>query len=157
MASRVKRLEAEVASWPEVLVVPHQFAAREFRFHKAEIGHVHLWGDVDIPFPRAVHDVLLAEGRAQRHRWLPDSGWITYHINNDADLEGAVWLMRLSRLRYALKTAADAERLLEEEAARLKLSPELTALVAQFVRRKRDAMEKPRSFCDPCGTAEAMP
>lgn len=137
MGSLAKRLEAEVAGWPHVSVAPHQFAAREFRFEKAETGHVHLWGDVDIPFPRAVHGVLLAEGRAQRHRWLPDSGWVTFHLHDDADAERAIWLMRLSYLRYALKAAADAERVLREETERLQLSAKLTALMGQFLPRKR--------------------
>lgn len=135
MGSLAKKLEAEVASWPHVSVAPHQFAAREFRFEKAEIGHVHFWGDVDIPFPRTVHDLLLAEGRAQRHRWLPDSGWVTFHLRNEADVERAIWLMRLSYLRYALKTADNAARMLDEEAQRLQLNRELTALMRQFLPR----------------------
>jgi hypothetical protein len=136
MGALAKKLEAEVAGWPHVSVAPHQFAAKEFRFHKAEIGHVHFWGDVDIPFPRTLHDLLLAEGRAQRHRWLPDSGWVTFHLHDEADVERAVWLMRLSYLRYALKAAVDAERVLAEETARLQLSPTLAALMNQFVPRK---------------------
>jgi Luciferase len=136
MGSRVKMLETEVTGWPRVTVGPHQFGAREFRFDKAEIGHVHFWGDVDIPFTRAVRDLLLADGHAQRHRWLPDSGWITHHIHNDADLQHAVWLMRLSYLRYALKSSSDAEGLLQEEAERLELEPQLKALMAQFLPRQ---------------------
>lgn len=121
MASLAKMLEAEVAAWPNVTVHPHQFIAREFRFNQAEIGHVHFWGDVDIPFPRALHDMLLAEGRAQRHRWLPNSGWITYHLHNRSDLADARWLMQLSYLRYALKAAPDPGSLLHEEAERMRL------------------------------------
>lgn len=135
MGSLAGKLEAEVASWPHVSVVPHQFAAKEFRIHKAEIGHVHFWGDVDIPFPRAVHDVLLAEGRAQRHRWLPNSGWVTFHLRNDADVGHAIWLLRLSHLRYQLKSAADPERVLAQQAERLQLSPALASRMAQFVPR----------------------
>jgi hypothetical protein len=130
-----------VAGWPHVSVAPHQFAAKEFRFEKAEIGHVHLWGDVDIPFPRAVHDVLLAEGRAQRHRWLPNSGWVTFHLHRGGDVERAIWLMRLSYLRYALKAAPDAERVLAEEAVRLHLSPALAPLMAQFLPRKSSGLK----------------
>lgn len=138
MRSLTKKLESEVSAWPQVIVAPHQFAAREFRFGNAEIGHVHLWGDVDIPFPLAVHDVLLAEGRAQRHRWLPNSGWVTYQIHNRSDLERATWLLRLSYLRYALKNASDPEKMLHEETVRLKLQPPLGSLMAKFVSRKAE-------------------
>ena len=132
MASLAKKLEAEVAAWPNVTVRPHQVIAREFRFNKAEIGHVHFWGDVDIPFTPALHDLLLAQGRAERHRWLPDSGWVTYHLHNESNLSEAAWLMRLSYLRYALKAAPDPEGLLRDESERMGLSPEFQNLMAQF-------------------------
>jgi hypothetical protein len=42
--------------------------------------------------------------------------------------------MRLSYLRYALKTAADPRRLLEEESEELDLSPQFKLLLEPFVR-----------------------
>src|SRR5260370_33948497 len=59
MASRVSTFIQIVSAWPHISVHPHQFEAQEFCFDKAEVGHVHLWGTVDIPFPRAIRDVLL--------------------------------------------------------------------------------------------------
>src|SRR5438128_4834045 len=58
---QLKKLEDTVSSWPQISVHPHRFAAREFRFGNAEVGHVHTGGIVDIPFPRPVRDALLAE------------------------------------------------------------------------------------------------
>jgi len=133
MGSLAKRLEAEVARWPHVSVVPHQFAAREFRFQKAEIGHIHSWGDVDIPFTRVIRDVLVAEGLAQRHRWVPESGWTTFHMNDEADISRAIWLMRLSYLRYTLKGGSTSFELFQEEAAQMHLDHRLIALLAQFL------------------------
>lgn len=68
---------------------PHRFAAREYRFGRAEVGHVHFWGDVDIPFPRPIHDFLLAHNLAEQHRWVPNSGWTTFRIRGDRDVEHA--------------------------------------------------------------------
>ena len=62
----LSRLEDEVSAWPNVSVHPHRFGGKEFRFGKAEIGHVHRDGTVDIPFPRAVRDALLEEGSGRR-------------------------------------------------------------------------------------------
>jgi hypothetical protein len=59
------KLKQEVSSWLGISVHPHRFAAQEYRFGKAEVGRVHLWGDVDIPFPRPVHDFLLALNLAE--------------------------------------------------------------------------------------------
>jgi Luciferase len=133
VGSLVKSLESEVANWPNVTVGPHQFGAREFRFRKGEVGHVHFWGDVDIPFPRAIRDVLVANGLARRHRWLPDSGWITFHLGGAGDMERACWLLRLSYLRYALKAESDPEGFLRQEAERMQLDEKLLTLLARFV------------------------
>jgi hypothetical protein len=90
------KLKQEVSSWPGISAHPHRFAAQEYRFGKAEVGHVHFCGDVDIPFPRPVHDFLLGHNLAEQHRWVPDSGWTTFRIRGDKDIEHAIWLMRLS-------------------------------------------------------------
>ena len=129
----LKKLEEEVAGWPHISVHPHRFAGREFRFLSAELGHVHTGGIVDIPFPRSIHDALLAVGLAQEHRWVPNSGWITFRIRSEKDLKHALWLMRLSYLRYALKRAADPRELFEQESKQLCLSPQFKSLLEPFV------------------------
>src|SRR5437016_3668322 len=93
---QLKKLEDTVSSWPQISVHPHRFAAREFRFGNAEVGHVHSGGIVDIPFPRPIRDALLAEGLAEEHQWVPNSGWVTFRVRSDKDLQDAIWLMRLA-------------------------------------------------------------
>ena len=88
----LKKLEDEVSTWSNISVHPHRFGGREFRCGTAEVGHVHTGGVVDIPFPRSVHDALLAGGLAEEHRWVPNSGWITFHVRSDEDLKHAQWL-----------------------------------------------------------------
>ena len=140
MAPRVSTFIQIVSAWQHISVHPHQFEAEEFCFDKAEVGHVHLWGTVDIPFPRAIRDVLLEEHLAEKHRWVPDSGWITFRIRNDKDLEHALWLMRLSYLRYALKSDSNPLALFEQQIEKLHLNPKLATLLAQFMpARTRDA------------------
>ena len=127
------KLKQEVSSWPGISVLPHRFAAWEYRFGKAEVGHVHFWGDLDIPFPRPVHDFLIEHSLANTHRWVPNSGWTTFHIRGDEGVEHAISLMRLSYLRYALKSAPDPVQLLETESERLHLSPDLISLLSRFI------------------------
>jgi hypothetical protein len=133
MKHHLKKLEEEVSLWSNVSVHPHRFGGTEFRFGSAEIGHVHIGGIVDIPFPRSVHDVLLAEGLAEEHHWVPNSGWITFRIRSEPDVKHALWLMRLSYLRYAFKTAADPQRLFEQESEKLHLSDHFKSLLEPFV------------------------
>ena len=132
----LQRLEAVVSSWPNVSTHPHRFGGKEFRFAAAEVGHIHRGGVVDIPFPRSLRDALLLEDLAKEHRWVPNSGWVTFHVRNDADLNHALWLMRISYIRYALKTASNPAEMLENESADLHLKPQFRSLLAQFLPNK---------------------
>ena len=129
----VEQVEQQVSAWAGVSYHPHRFGGREFRFGNAEIGHVHGNGVVDIPFPRLVRDALLNEGLAEEHRWVPNSGWITYRVRKEIDLQHAVWLMRLSYVRYALKTVADPRDFFEQESEQLRLSPGFKSLLELFI------------------------
>ena len=133
MQDHIKTLEDKVSTWPHVSVHEHRFGGREFLFDKAEVGHVHTGGVVDIPFPRSVRDALLADGLAAEHHWVPNSGWITFQMRRDEDLTHALWLMRLSYLRYALKSATDPQKLFEQESEELHLSPQFKSLLEPFV------------------------
>jgi hypothetical protein len=129
----LKRFEEEVSTWGNISIHPHRFGGREFRFGSAEVGHVPTGGVIDIPFPRSVRDVLLAEGLAGEHRWVPDSGWTTFQVRSEADFNHAVWLLRLSYLRYGVKTAPAPRELLERQSDELRLSPRFRALLEHFL------------------------
>ena len=132
-------LEKVVSSWPQVSTHPHRFGGREFRFGKAEIGHVHTGGIVDIPFPRPIRDALLADDIAEEHHWVPNSGWITFRIRSDEDVKRALWLLRLSYLRYLLKAASDPRHVFDEQAQDLGLSPRYQAMFEPFISKSAAA------------------
>jgi hypothetical protein len=132
----LENFEQVVRSWPDVEVHPHRFGGREFRCGSAEIGHIHRGGILDIPFPPPLHDLLLAGGLAEQHRWVPNSGWVTFRIRNEDDLRHGLWLMRLSYLRYGLKRTSDPEAVLETESAQLQLGSEFKSLLARFIPTK---------------------
>jgi Family of unknown function (DUF5519) len=132
----LKRVEDAVSAWSRISVHPHRFGGREFLFGSAEVGHVHTGGVVDIPFPRSIHDALLSEGLAEEHRWVPNSGWITFRIRTEQDIDHALWLMRLSYLRYALKAATNPCKLFDQESEELHLNPRLKSLLEPFVPKK---------------------
>ncbi len=128
----LNRLEEEVLGWANVSVHLHRFGGKEFRFGKAEIGHVHTNGTVDIPFPRAVRDALLEEGQAAEHRWVPNSGWTTFRIRGEHDICHALELMRISYLRYALRRTSNPRDVLRRESETLHLSPRFVHLLEPF-------------------------
>jgi Family of unknown function (DUF5519) len=132
----LKSLEDEISAWPRISVHSHRFGGREFRFGSAELGHMHNGGVLDVPFPRPLRDALLAEGLAEEHHWVPNSGWISFHVRNGDDFQHAVWLMRLSYLRYALKTAPNPRELLNRQREELQLSPRFSSLFEPFLPAK---------------------
>ena len=136
----LEKLATEISSWPEVSVHPHRFGGREFRFRAAEIGHVHVDGTLDIPFPRTIHDALLEEGLAEEHHWVPRSGWITFHVRTEHDLDRALWLAHLSYGRYLVKTSKDPDQTLAQLSDELRLTSRFRSLLESFLPRSTKAV-----------------
>ena len=90
------KIVKEVSKWSGVVASPHRFGGTEFRLGPRELGHLHGDHQADIAFPMAVRNQLVAEGRAEPHHILPQSGWITFRFRNEADVERAIELFKLS-------------------------------------------------------------
>ena len=90
------QIQAAVSSWPEVERLPHRFGGEEFRVRNHELGHLHGNRLADLPFPRRVRDELVAQGRASAHHVLPESGWISFYIEQQDDVERAIAMFRLN-------------------------------------------------------------
>ena len=102
MSNTSQRIIDTVSSWDGIKPQPHRFGGTEFMFGGVEIGHVHDWGLVDIPFTRRTREALVADGEADLHHILPESGWISFWLRGDQDVAQAI---RLFRLSYAIKRA----------------------------------------------------
>ncbi len=94
MPSIREKIEREVADWPGVEEKPHRFNGVEFRVNGHEIGHLH--GDrlADLPFPVKVREELVGAGKARLHHVMPQTGWVSYPIRGEEDVEGALELFR---------------------------------------------------------------
>jgi len=89
-------IRATVVEWPGIGAHPHRFGGTEYRLGTREIGHVHGDDLLDVPFPKKVRDQVIAEGRAQPHHILPESGWVSFYLRQEADVERAIALLRES-------------------------------------------------------------
>jgi len=96
-------LVEQVSAWPNVSKRDHRFGGTEFRLGTREIGHVHAFGIVDIPFTVKIRDALVRSGNAERHHWLPDSGWTTIRVETHG-MNCALQLLRFSYLRILMKS-----------------------------------------------------
>jgi Luciferase len=105
------RISAVVGSWPEIEVGAHRFGGTEFRLGRRELGHLHGESHADIAFPRRVRDELVAAGRALPHRAIPDSGWVSVPIDDEAGIARALDLFRMAYERaLAAKVRAEGVR-----------------------------------------------
>ena len=106
MTSIRKKIEREVVSWEGVEERPHRFGGVEFRVRGHEIGHLHGERLADLPFPTKMRKELVAEGKARLHHVLPESGWVSFPIRGESDIEG---VLELFRLNYERLTAGKRE------------------------------------------------
>lgn len=107
MTSIRDEIEREVVGWPGVEARPHRFGGVEFRVRGHEIGHLH--GDrlADLPFPRRVREELVEAGKAQVHHVLPQTGWVSYRIKGEEDVEGALDLFRRNYERLTARAGVE--------------------------------------------------
>jgi hypothetical protein len=108
MRDLLQHISEKVCRWPHVTAAPHRFGGTEYRFSQAEIGHLHRDGTLDIPYSMPIRNQLIADGIVEKHHFLPESGWVTFHVTA-TNLEQALWLLRLSYLRYAHRRASNAD------------------------------------------------
>jgi Family of unknown function (DUF5519) len=91
-----KKIAETVAEWAGITQGPHRFGGNEFRVERREVGHVHGDSLVDIPFPKAIRNELVANGAAEQHHVHPESGWVSVYLRESKDVERAVELLRKS-------------------------------------------------------------
>lgn len=96
MTAIADRIVGLVSSWDGVTVHPHRFGGVEFRLGRRELGHLHGDRMADLPFPVRLREQLVAEGRAERHHVLPESGWVTVRIRAGEDVDRVISLFRLN-------------------------------------------------------------
>ena|SRR5690349_23856231 len=63
--------------------------------------HIHGYGHCDIRLSKTDQERVLAEGKAQQHRWAPQAGYITFMARNENDLGPAMELIRLSHDHFS--------------------------------------------------------
>ncbi len=77
----------------------HRFGGTGFFVNGSELGHVHGNGLFDAFVGRSNRDAAVAAGRAQLHHVFPKSGWVSFWIERESDVEQAVDLLRLAAMR----------------------------------------------------------
>jgi luciferase-like monooxygenase len=96
VANAQNRIAQTLTSWEGVSTAPHRFGGVEYRLGTRELGHIH--GDhlVDIPFPKKVRDEIVTAGLAEPHHILPETGWVSFYLREESDVQNVIELLRRS-------------------------------------------------------------
>jgi hypothetical protein len=91
-----KIITQTLLSWEGVSTEPHRFGGVEYLLGTRELGHIH--GDhlVDIPFPKKVRDEIVSAKLAEPHHILPQTGWVSFYITEEGDIQRAIELLHRS-------------------------------------------------------------
>jgi hypothetical protein len=96
-----EKVKTELMSWPGVTSQFHRFGGTEFRINGKEMGHMHGGRFADLPFPMSIRNALVKDRKALPHHVLPNSGWVTFLINEDADITSLINLFRMQYERLS--------------------------------------------------------
>lgn len=91
-----KQIVDILLTWDGVEAHPHRFGGTEFRIGRREIGHIHGDALVDTPFPKKVRDEIVAAGEAEPHHILPETGWVSFYLRDEGDIDRAIVLLKRS-------------------------------------------------------------
>ena len=91
-----KVIKETLLLWEGVSTAPHRFGGVEYRLGTRELGHIH--GDhlIDSPFPKKVRDEIVDAGLAEPHHILPETGWVSFYLRTEADVQSVIALLRRS-------------------------------------------------------------
>ena len=98
-----KTVEA-ISSWPDIISATHwdlfnrsRVDGADFYVNKAELGHIHLNGEVHLAATNGLGVALLQQGLASPLPYGKAYGdWVSLMIRTDADADLAIWLFRLN-------------------------------------------------------------
>jgi hypothetical protein len=92
----ISQIESTVRQWPEMRVGVHRLGGIGFFFGDKESSHIHGNGLLDCFVGRANRDSLVESGRALPHHIFPRSGWISFWVRDEEDIQPALELIRIA-------------------------------------------------------------
>jgi hypothetical protein len=101
---------SQVTEWEGAETAEKRGGRMEFRFGGRSFGHVDDDGSLDLPVSTALREALVATGRTHPHPTYTRTGWTTFDIGSEADIEAAVRLLRLSYVHRVLDASHDDGR-----------------------------------------------
>lgn len=92
----ISDVEAAVNQLPGLRAGVHRLGGIGFFFHGKECSHIHGNGLLDCFVGRGNRDELVRKHRASPHHVFPHSGWVSFWIKGDDDVQPAIDLVRIA-------------------------------------------------------------
>lgn len=102
-----KEIESRVSEWDGVTAEQRRNDRVEFMWHGEDFGHIDTDGSVDLPLSIPVREALVEAGRTHPHPVYTTTGWTTFDVGGEDDIEEAVKLLRLAYVFYVLDASHD--------------------------------------------------
>ena len=90
----IEAITESMGQLPEVRLCMHRFGGIEFVAADRELGHIHGNGLLDVHLGREEATRCVGEGRAEWHHLFGPSAWVSYWVRSEADVTGAIALLR---------------------------------------------------------------
>ncbi len=97
MPKEIWRVVQAVEAWPGVQIAADR-SGLCLSLSGITLGHLRWSGRIDLPFGPEARDRLLAEEMAFRDPDQPDTDGVVFDVRTVADVDRAVWLLRLAYL-----------------------------------------------------------
>ena len=92
----ISAIEAAVGQWPEMRAGVHRLGGIGFSYRGKESSHIHGNGLLDCFVGCDQRDALITEGRALSHHVFPQSGWVSFWVEDENDIGPALDLIRMA-------------------------------------------------------------
>lgn len=109
MLNQMWDVVSELAAWPGVRIITAQYGL-SITLRGVMLGRLHWNGTLDLPFGPEVPEQLLAEMMTTSDPDNHGERRVVFSIRSPADIDHAVWLLRLAFLISELKSNAVAAR-----------------------------------------------
>ncbi|GAA3974674.1 luciferase family protein [Mucilaginibacter dorajii] len=88
-------IETRMLSLPNTTTHNHKYGGLQFDRYQTEIGHIHSNGLLDMLLTRKIKANLMQQGRILDHHSFKNTGWISFYIRTEGDVQYALELLQL--------------------------------------------------------------
>jgi len=94
--SKMTEITAAIKQFEDVESKYHRYGGLEFRIGQKEFCHIHGDGLLDVILNKDIARQLVNDGVCEGHHVHPDTGWVSYPIKIETDVDKVVTIVRMA-------------------------------------------------------------